>query len=143
MMSAEAPTVPARASRRWLLLTVLLAVSAACVAWWVHHLELLPEPRQDAAEIVELETQTVALGQSRHHARIGMALVVRGEASVVEQAQTMLSATVVEVASGFDADTLRSADGSQRFREQMLAGARAVLPDLDIDRVLLTELLVQ
>lgn len=156
----SAPTVvpdvdaePDESARSRRTLVVLLAVAillgggAATAGWW-YFLRDAPAAAHELqdGEIIALEPLTTTLGEATlRHARVAMAVVlVEGVDPVAAEPRTpeLQDALLREVAQ-MDADELRSAEGSERLRQQLTRDAKEIWGDEVVRRVLLTELLVQ
>lgn len=142
----EVPETRGRGKLLGILAVVVLLAGGA--AWWFL---LAPSGADDdgvVAEgaIVTLEPMTTTTGAAGiHHARVGIALVLTedgDEAEITPKVALMQDALLQAVAER-DADTLRSAEGSDALRAELTDAARTIWSSEDIARVVLTELLVQ
>lgn len=107
--------------------------------------EAPPEPVE--GEIVEVAQMTVNLagGQAMHYARVTFAtvLVEGADAAAVEAKFPILKDTALSEIGRFSADQLRTPEGVDALRAKLTERARAVYPDGEVMRVVLTELIVQ
>lgn len=125
------------------VVAVSVLVSLVCIGWWGVRLQWFAQEPDVSAHIVTFEPMVVTLADGAH-ARIAMAVVVLGEDAVapVHAADELVRGAVVEEALRREAPTLRSGDGQDALRRDLLAAVRALVPDAAVDRVLLTEVLV-
>ena len=133
--------------RRVLLLGVLALVLALAGGWWMLGTADAAEDLSAVdGEIVDLPAMTTTVGERGiHHARVGLAIVL-SEAADPEQIaprQALLQDALLRQVSALDADTVRSAEGSDRLRAALTEKAREIWGEEAIRRVVLTELLVQ
>lgn len=142
----EAPAARRR-GKLLVVLTVAILLGGAA-AWWFL---LAPSGDDEGGEVVEgaivtLEPMTTTTGAAGiHHARVGIALVLTedgSEADIPPKIALMQDALLQAVAER-DADTLRSADGSDALRVELTEAAQTIWSPDDVARVVLTELLVQ
>lgn len=145
------PDEPPRGRRKLvvvLVLAIVLGGSGGAAGWWFFLRDVPPAEAEEPedGEIIRLEPLTTTLGEATlRHARVAMAVVlVEGEDPVEAElkAPELQDALLREVAT-MDADELRSAEGSERLRQQLTTDARRIWGDEVVRRVLLTELLVQ
>lgn len=128
-----------------LLLGAVLFLGAA--AWW---LLLGPSP-SDGGELVEgdivtLEPMTTTTGESTlHHARVGLAVVLtdQGRRDDIVDKEPLLQDALLAAIAERDADTLRSASGSEELRVELTEQAQRIWSQEEISRIVLVELLVQ
>lgn len=95
--------------------------------------------------IIQLEPLVTTTGmETPKHARIGLAVVlVEGaDATVIADRAPLLQDALLRHIAANDADTLRSAAGSDALRSYLTAAAQDIWPDGEVARVVLTELLV-
>jgi flagellar protein FliL len=145
------PDAPSRGRRKLiivLILAIVLGGSAGAAGWWFFLRDVPPAEAQELedGEIIRLEPLTTTLGESTlRHARVAMAVVLAADEDPVEaalKAPELQDALLREVAK-MDADELRSAEGSERLRQQLTSDAKRIWGEEVVRRVLLTELLVQ
>lgn len=140
---ADGPTGRGR-RRTVVLLVALLVVGAA--AWW---LLLRAEPVADEVvegEIVTLDPLTTTTGTaSLHHARVGLAIVLTedGDEEAIRARTPLIQDALLRAVAERDADTLRSAEGSEQLRRDLTDEAHQIWSPEEISRVVLVELLVQ
>lgn len=138
-----------RPSRRRLLLilagVLLLAVLGG--GWWALGMANAAEKAPDVdGPIVPLEPLTTTVGEDGiHHARVAVAIVLTVEADPeeIEPRVPLLQDALLREVSATDADTIRSAEGSNRLRARLSEQARDIWGEEVVRRVVLTELLVQ
>lgn len=138
-----------RPSRRRLLLilagVLLLAVLGG--GWWAFGMANAAETIPDVdGPIVPLEPLTTTVGQDGiHHARVAVAIVltVQADPEEIESRVPLLKDALLREVSATDADTIRSAEGSDRLRARLSEQARDIWGEEVVRRVVLTELLVQ
>lgn len=136
-------------SRRRLLLilagVLLLAVLGG--GWWAFGMANAAEKIPDVdGPIVPLEPLTTTVGEDGiHHARVSVAVVltVRADPEEIEPRVPLLKDALLKEVSATDADTIRSAEGSDRLRARLSEQARDIWGEEVVRRVVLTELLVQ
>ena len=125
-------------------LTLLVLVAAG---WWAIGLaDAAEEPPDVDGEIVPLEPLTTTVGENGiHHARVGIAIVLTVDASAedVTPRTALLKDSLLRQVAAMDANTVRSAEGSDQLRAELTATAREIWGDEVVRRVVLTELLVQ
>jgi flagellar basal body-associated protein FliL len=138
---------PPTRKRRVLLLAGLATVLALAGGWWLFGVaDAAEDPSAVDGEIVDLEPMTTTVGERGiHHARVGLAIVLSegADPSQVGPRQALLQDALLREISNLDADTVRSAEGSDRLRTSLSETAREIWgPDV-VRRVVLTELMVQ
>jgi flagellar basal body-associated protein FliL len=104
-----------------------------------------PAP-DEQGEIVVLEPLTTTLGEDApHHARVGLGLVLTAgtDVEVVPARVALLHDALLRELAMMHADELRSAEGSAQLREALSAQARVIWGGEVVQRVVLTELMVQ
>lgn len=143
------PDVPAR-GRRWILVVLVLVLLLGAAATWF--LVLAPDAGAEEdetledGEIVVLEPLTTTTGTSGlRHARVTMAVVlVDGvDPEVVAPRAALLQDALLREVATMDADRLRSPEGSDALRSSLSAQAREIWGSDIVQRVVLTEFLVQ
>jgi flagellar basal body-associated protein FliL len=142
-IEAEAPA----RTRRLLPIVGLAVVLALAGGWWLFGVaDAAEDPTAIDGEIVDLEPMTTTVGERGiHHARVGLAIVLTeaADASQVGPRQALLQDALLREISSLDADTVRSAEGSDRLRARLSETAQEIWgPDV-VRRVVLTELMVQ
>ncbi len=142
------PETPSRGRTRPLLLVLLVVVLLGGATWWFLLAEQDAEGTGEVAEgvIVKIEPLTTTTGAAGiHHARVGIALVLTadGEESAIAPQIPLLQDALLQAVAGRDADTLRSAEGSDGLRAELTTAAQRIWSEDEISRVVLTELLVQ
>ena len=147
---SEVEIEPTGGSRRRRLLVVGLPLTLAVLlaaGWWAMGLADAAEEIPDVdGEIVPLEPLTTTVGEHGiHHARVGIAIVLTVEATAedVTPRTALLKDALLRQVAGTDADTVRSAEGSDRLRAALSETAREIWGEEVVRRVVLTELLVQ
>ena len=147
---SEVEIEPTGGSRRRRLLVVGLPLTLAVLlaaGWWAMGLADAAEEIPDVdGEIVPLEPLTTTVGEHGiHHARVGIAIVLTVEATAedVTPRTALLKDALLRQVAGTDADTVRSAEGSDRLRAELSETAREIWGEEVVRRVVLTELLVQ
>lgn len=128
-----------------LLLGAVLFLGAA--AWWL----LLAPAADDDGQVVEgdivtLEPMTTTTGESTlHHARVGLAVVLtdQGRRDDIVDREPLLQDALLAAIAERDADTLRSAEGSEQLRVELTSQAQRIWSEEEISRIVLVELLVQ
>ncbi|GGI06027.1 flagellar basal body-associated FliL family protein [Egicoccus halophilus] len=136
-------TVPSNRRLRGVV-AVSIVVSLLCIGWWGVRLQWFAAEPDVSEHVVTFEPQTVTLRDGAH-ARIGLAVVVVGTDGIgpVEAGDELVRAALVDRGLALDAATLRSGDGQLQLRSDLLDAVRGIAPDTRLDRVLLTEVLVQ
>ncbi|MFA9446020.1 flagellar basal body-associated FliL family protein [Egicoccus sp. AB-alg6-2] len=126
------------------VVAVSIVVSLVCIGWWGVQLQWFAREADVSEHVVTFEPQVVTLVDGTH-ASIALAALVIGEQAVapVSEATDLLRAKLVEVALEYDAERMRSGDGQNELRGQLLRELRDLAPGTRIDRVLLTHVLVQ
>lgn len=162
MAEAAAPAVvTATEPQKGKLKTILVAVIALGIIGAAAYVFLLggssttdeaaaePEPAEVAVadgEVIDVATMTVNLaGGSEQYARVGFAVVLSAEAdpSAVEARFALLKDAALTRISGYAAADLLSPEGLAGLRLDLTEAAGEVWPDGEVNRVVLTELIVQ
>lgn len=135
-------------SRKRLLLVVLAVLLVLAAAWWF--LLRGGEEEQESAPVegavVEVAQMTANLaGSELHYARFGFAVVLTEDAvpADVEGRFPLLRDAALTAVQGFGQDRLRTPEGTEEFRTVLSERARALYPDGEVLRVVITELVVQ
>ena len=134
--------------RRWLLIALACVVAAAAIVGMsaLRSASADDDAVQRDGPIITLEPLTTTLGEATlRHARVTLALVLaegQDPVTVGQRTPELQDALLREVAR-MDADHLRSSEGSEQLRQQLTEDARGIWGEEVVQRVLLTELLVQ
>ena len=144
--TAEDPEPGKRRPPRRLVIALLIVLVGAA-AWWFL---LRPAPAAEGeiveGEIVTLDALTTTTGSSTlHHARVGIAVVLTtdGDRNAITERTPLLQDALLNAIAERDADTLRSADGSEQLRADLTAEAQRIWSPEEVARVVLVELLIQ
>jgi flagellar basal body-associated protein FliL len=132
----------------WLRTTGVLACAGALAvgAWWTteRDTDILRLRRVEAVttaeEIVPLEEATVRLADG-WSARISIA-VVTGQPDRVRAQEAIAAGAVVLTLSRFEHDELLGPDHADHLRRALLASLQEALPDAEVERVLVTQLVI-
>lgn len=147
MSDVAVETETPKRSRRWLVLGGLAVVLALAAGWWLFGTADAAEDADAAdGEIVALPSMTTTVGeQGLAHARVGLAVVLDEDAdpAVVEPRQALLQDALLQHISSLDADSVRSAEGSEQLRKALSERAREIWGEDVVRRVVMTELMVQ
>lgn len=97
-------------------------------------------------DVIPIETLTVNLpGEENRYARVGFAVVLDSTAtpSSVGSKVPLLQDAALGIMVHYDAETLQTAEGQERLREELSEAAVRLFPDGEVLRAVLTELIVQ
>ncbi|HSK24007.1 MAG TPA: hypothetical protein VK906_12560 [Egicoccus sp.] len=131
-------------SRRWrAVIAVSILVSLICIGWWGVRLQWFVREPDISEHVITFDPQVVTLGDGAQ-AQLGVAAVVIGEDGVapVAGAADAVRAMLVEHGLTLDVGVLRSGDGQNRLRADLVGELRRLAPEAAIERALLTEVLV-